>query len=144
MKKRKLWTLILALVVIIGGITMFTLNQKMTENQQKRELETSIAKLLVHDYENVKEIEFKGWGYSRETGTWGTTVIVNANSQINLSFSGLSTLKEIYSIRYNPSTFKLKEKVNIERLEPIKDRVTEIESVSLNDIEVKHSIKLGE
>ncbi|MGT2950295.1 hypothetical protein BU202_01895 [Streptococcus cuniculi] len=142
----KKWVKAILLVIFVIGVLVGIGMKKETliEKQQKRELETSIAKLLVHDYENVKEIEFKGWGYSRETGTWGTTVIVNANSQINLSFSGLSTLKEIYSIRYNPSTFKLKEKVNIERLEPIKDRVTEIESVSLDDIEVKHSIKLGE
>ncbi|HEK9676019.1 TPA: hypothetical protein SU589_001289, partial [Streptococcus equi subsp. equi] len=78
----------IALMILIGGLLMvFSLNGKITEEQQKKDLETSIAKLLVHDYEGVKTIKFQGWGHSRETGSWGTTVIINESNQMSFSFS---------------------------------------------------------
>ncbi|KIS13691.1 hypothetical protein JDBNIEOD_00669 [Streptococcus equi subsp. zooepidemicus] len=71
---RKLW---LGLIIAVGAMIMlFSLNGKRTEEQQKRDLETSIAKLLVSDYEGVETIKFTGWGHSRETGSWGTTVVI--------------------------------------------------------------------
>ncbi|KIS10035.1 hypothetical protein [Streptococcus equi] len=135
----------IALMILIGGLfTVFSLNGKRTEEQQKRDLETSIAKLLVHDYEDVKEVKFTGWGYSRETGSWGTTVIINGESRMSLSFDRLSGLKEISSTSYHPDTFKLVEKSGIEELEPIMYRVKDIEKVSLKGIRIIHSAERGE
>ncbi|HEL1104558.1 TPA: hypothetical protein TVG23_001394, partial [Streptococcus equi subsp. zooepidemicus] len=89
----------IALMILIGGLfTVFSLNGKRTEEQQKRDLETSIAKLLVHDYEGVETIKFQGWGHSRETGSWGTIVVINGENEIGFSFDGLSSLEEISSI----------------------------------------------
>ncbi|HEK9981226.1 TPA: hypothetical protein TU158_002038 [Streptococcus equi subsp. zooepidemicus] len=132
----------IALMILIGGLLMvFSLNGKITEEQQKRDLETSIAKLLVSDYEGVKTIKFQGWGRSRETGSWGTTVIINGENRMSLSFDRLSGLKEISSTSYHPDTFKLVEKSGIEELEPIMYRVRDIEKVSLKGIRVTHSAK---
>ncbi|HEL0584490.1 TPA: hypothetical protein TUT05_001860, partial [Streptococcus equi subsp. zooepidemicus] len=76
----------IALMILIGGLLMvFSLNGKITEEQQKKDLETSIAKLLVHDYEGVKTIKFTGWGHSRETGSWGTIVVINGENEIGFS-----------------------------------------------------------
>ncbi|HEL1233821.1 TPA: hypothetical protein TVN83_001394 [Streptococcus equi subsp. zooepidemicus] len=130
----------IALMILIGGLLMvFSLNGKITEEQQKKDLETSIAKLLVHDYEGVKTIKFTGWGHSRETGSWGTTVIINGESRMSLSFDRLSGLKEISGSSYHPDTFKLVEKSGIEELEPIMYRIRDIEKVSLKGIRIIHS-----
>ncbi|HEL0026342.1 TPA: hypothetical protein TUY17_001491 [Streptococcus equi subsp. zooepidemicus] len=130
----------IALMILIGGLLMvFSLNGKITEEQQKRDLETSIAKLLVSDYEGVKTIKFQGWGHSRETGSWGTTVIINSENRMSLSFDRLSGLKEISGSSYHPDTFKLVEKSGIEELEPIMYRVRDIEKVSLKGIRIIHS-----
>lgn len=143
-KKRNLWKLLLVLGVVIGGVAMFTLNQQKTEGQQKRELETNIAKLLVNDYENVKEIEFQGWKHSLETRMWKTTVVINEDNRISFSFNDLSGLEEISSSSYHPHTFKLTEKARAKELEPVKDRIEEIESVSLANVEVVYSYKKRE
>ncbi|HEL0623476.1 TPA: hypothetical protein TVL46_001722 [Streptococcus equi subsp. zooepidemicus] len=130
----------IALMILIGGLLMvFSLNGKRTEEQQKKDLETSIAKLLVSDYEGVKEVKFTGWGRSRETGSWGTTVIINGENRMSLSFDRLSGLKEISGSSYHPDTFKLVEKSGIEELEPIMYRVRDIEKVSLKGIRIIHS-----
>ncbi|HEL1218364.1 hypothetical protein [Streptococcus equi] len=130
----------IALMILIGGLfTVFSLNGKRTEEQQKRDLETSIAKLLVHDYEGVKTIKFTGWGHSRETGSWGTIVVINGENEIGFSFDGLSGLADISGASYHPDTFKLVEKSGIEDLEPIMYRVRDIEKVSLKGIRIIHS-----
>ncbi|HEL1218441.1 hypothetical protein [Streptococcus equi] len=135
--KQRLW---LGLIIVIGAIIMaFRLNGKRTEEQQKRDLETSIAKLLVHDYEGVKTIKFQGWGRSRETGSWGTTVVINGENEIGFSFDGLSGLADISGRSYHPDTFKLVEKNSLEEMGPVKYRIKDIEKVSLERVAVTHS-----
>ncbi|HEL1063483.1 TPA: hypothetical protein TVE73_000901 [Streptococcus equi subsp. zooepidemicus] len=134
---RKLW---LGLIIAVGAMIMlFSLNGKITEEQQKRDLETSIAKLLVHDYEDVKEVKFTGWGRSRETGSWGTTVVINGENEIGFSFDGLSGLADISGRSYHPDTFKLVEKNSLEEMGPVKYRIKDIEKVSLERVAVTHS-----
>ncbi|HEK9907680.1 TPA: hypothetical protein SVO11_001906 [Streptococcus equi subsp. equi] len=130
----------MALMILIGGLLMvFSLNGKITEEQQKKDLETSIAKLLVHDYEGVKTIKFQGWGHSRETGSWGTTVIINESNQMSFSFSSIKTLEDIGSTRYNPNTFKLVEKPETDSKPRIMDRMNEINATSLAGVTVIYS-----
>ncbi|HEK9098441.1 TPA: hypothetical protein SUB15_001537 [Streptococcus equi subsp. zooepidemicus] len=135
--KQRLW---LGLIIVIGAIIMvFNLNGKRTEEQQKRDLETSIAKLLVSDYEGVETIKFQGWGHSRETGSWGTTVIINGESRMSLSFDGLSGLADISGGSYHPDTFKLVEKNSLEEMGPVRYRIKDIEKVSLEGVAVTYS-----
>ncbi|HEL0008612.1 TPA: hypothetical protein TUM56_001350 [Streptococcus equi subsp. zooepidemicus] len=130
----------IALMILIGGLLMvFSLNGKITEEQQKRDLETSIAKLLVHDYEGVKTIKFQGWGHSREAGSWGTTVIINESNQMSFSFSSIKTLEDIGSTRYNPNTFKLVEKPETDTKPRIMDRIDKINKTSLVGVTVIYS-----
>ncbi|HEL0665126.1 TPA: hypothetical protein TVG25_000352 [Streptococcus equi subsp. zooepidemicus] len=134
---RKLW---LGLIIAVGAMIMlFSLNGKRTEEQQKRDLETSIAKLLVHDYEGVKTIKFTGWGHSRETGSWGTTVVINGENEMGFSFDGLSGLADISGRSYHPDTFKLVEKNSLEEMGPVKYRIKDIEKVSLEGVAVTYS-----
>ncbi|HEK9980733.1 TPA: hypothetical protein TUM56_001245 [Streptococcus equi subsp. zooepidemicus] len=130
----------IALMILIGGLFMvFSLNRKIIEEQQKRDLETSIAKLLVHDYEGVKTIKFQGWGHSRETGSWGTIVVINGENEMDFSFNNLSGLKEISSTSYHPDTFKLVEKNSLEEMGPVKYRIKDIEKVSLERVAITYS-----
>ncbi|HEL0006076.1 TPA: hypothetical protein TT565_001388 [Streptococcus equi subsp. zooepidemicus] len=131
---------LISLMILIGGLLMvFSLNGKITEEQQKRDLETSIAKLLVSDYEGVKTIKFQGWGHSRETGSWGTTVIINESNQMSFSFSSIKTLEDIGSTRYNPNTFKLVEKPETDTKPRIMDRIDTINKTSLVGVTVIYS-----
>ncbi|HEL0422699.1 TPA: hypothetical protein TUM42_000986 [Streptococcus equi subsp. zooepidemicus] len=134
---RKLW---LGLIIAVGAMIMlFSLNGKRTEEQQKKDLETSIAKLLVHDYEDVKEVKFTGWGRSRETGSWGTIVVINGENEIGFSFDGLSGLADISGRSYHPDTFKLVEKNSLEEMGPVKYRIKDIEKVSLERVAITYS-----
>ncbi|NGL83979.1 hypothetical protein G5B50_04220 [Streptococcus equi subsp. ruminatorum] len=134
--KQRLW---LGLIIVIGAIIMvFSLNGKRTEEQQKRDLETSIAKLLVSDYEGVETIKFQGWGHSRETGSWGTTVIINGENEIGFSFDGLSSLEEISSI-VSDENIQLTESENAIENPRIRDRISRIQKTSLKGIDIIYS-----
>ncbi|ASB97184.1 hypothetical protein [Streptococcus equi] len=134
--KQRLW---LGLIIVIGAIIMvFRLNGKRTEEQQKRDLETSIAKLLVHDYEGVKEVKFTGWGHSRETGSWGTIVIINGENEIGFSFDGLSSLEKIRGIVTDDDTEKM-EKPETDTKPRIMDRIDKINKTSLVGVTVIYS-----
>ncbi|MCD3409030.1 hypothetical protein [Streptococcus equi] len=129
----------IALMILIGGLLMvFSLNGKRTEEQQKRDLETSIAKLLVHDYEGVKTIKFTGWGHSRETGSWGTIVVINGENEIGFSFDGLSSLEEISSI-VSDENIQLTESENAIENPRIRDRISRIQKTSLKGIDIIYS-----
>ncbi|HEL0717441.1 TPA: hypothetical protein TUY09_001823, partial [Streptococcus equi subsp. zooepidemicus] len=129
----------IALMILIGGLFMvFSLNGKITEEQQKKDLETSIAKLLVHDYEGVKTIKFTGWGHSRETGSWGTIVVINGENEIGFSFDGLSSLEEISSI-VSDENIQLTESENAIENPRIRDRISRIQKTSLKGIDIIYS-----
>ncbi|HEL0593010.1 TPA: hypothetical protein TUW63_000442 [Streptococcus equi subsp. zooepidemicus] len=129
----------IALMILIGGLLMvFSLNDKITEEQQKKDLETSIAKLLVHDYEGIKTIKFTGWGHSRETGSWGTTVVINGENEIGFSFDGLSSLEEISSI-VSDENIQLTESENAIENPRIRDRISRIQKTSLKGIDIIYS-----
>ncbi|HEL0630419.1 hypothetical protein [Streptococcus equi] len=119
-------------------IMLFSLNGKITEEQQKRDLETSIAKLLVSDYEGVKTIKFTGWGHSRETGSWGTTVVINGENEMGFSFDGLSSLEEISSI-VSDENIQLTESENAIENPRIRDRISRIQKTSLKGIDIIYS-----
>lgn len=117
---------------------LFSLNGKITEEQQKRDLETSIAKLLVSDYEGVETIKFTGWGHSRETGSWGTIVVINGENEIGFSFDGLSSLEEISSI-VSDENIQLTESENAIENPRIRDRISRIQKTSLKGIDIIYS-----
>ncbi|HEK9074571.1 TPA: hypothetical protein TUM69_002008 [Streptococcus equi subsp. zooepidemicus] len=119
-------------------IMLFSLNGKITEEQQKRDLETSIAKLLVSDYEGVETIKFTGWGHSRETGSWGTTVVINGENEMGFSFDGLSSLEEISSI-VSDENIQLTESENAIENPRIRDRISRIQKTSLKGIDIIYS-----
>ncbi|MCU9533540.1 hypothetical protein [Streptococcus sp. CSL10205-OR2] len=128
---------------------MFSLNQEKVDTQenlteQQHALETSIVKLLVSEYEGVEEVSFNGWGYSPETGSWGTIATINKNNIMDFSFDGLSGLEELDGRSYYPDTFKLVRKPGVENLPGARFRVDEIEQTSIEGIKITHSKKRNE
>ena len=131
---------IVASILVVGGLFMFfSLNKQQTEQEQQYQLEIQIAKMLVNDYEGIETIEFQGWGYSQETGTWGTTVIVNNSNELGFSFSRLSGLEEISGIVFSPSDNELTEKLSKKNIPKLKDRISDIHKVSLNNLVIRYS-----
>lgn len=130
---------IVASILVVGGLFMFfSLNKQQTEQEQQYQLEIQIAKMLVSDYEGIETIEFQGWGHSLETGTWGTTVIVNNSNELGFSFSRLSGLEEISTIVTDDAIEKL-EKTETLSKPRIMDRVNEINATSLDNVVVIYS-----
>ncbi|MGT2772424.1 hypothetical protein [Streptococcus marimammalium] len=123
---------------------MFSLNQEKVDTQenlteQQHALETSIVKLLVSEYEGVEEVSFNGWGYSPETGSWGTIATINKDNIMDFSFDGLSGIEELTDTGYYPETFKLEEKPGLEDLPGVRFRVEEIEQTSIEGIKIIYS-----
>lgn len=137
---RKLLLTIITGILVVGGLIMFfSVNKQKTEQAQQHQLEISIAKLIVSDYEGVETIEFQGWGHSRETGMWGTTVVVNGSNRMSFSFSDLKGLENIRGIRYNLDSFTLIEKSETKSKLRIMDRVADINATPLENVVVVYS-----
>ncbi|MCU9533538.1 hypothetical protein N7659_03240 [Streptococcus sp. CSL10205-OR2] len=123
---------------------MFSLNQEKTDTQenlaeQQYALETSIAKMFVSDYEDVKEIEFTKWLYSSNTSSWYITVIINNDNEINLSFDSLLGLEELSSSVFSSETFKLIKKSGIENPMVVNSRLESIQKTSLEGVKIIYS-----
>ncbi|KXT78416.1 hypothetical protein [Streptococcus sp. DD13] len=145
MKQKKKWLFVSLFILMLGGIGMVILNavRHKSEQEQQRNLETSIAKMLVNDYEGIDQIEFNGWSQSPETGTWHTTIILNRENRISINFRSLSGLNEISGGRYNSGTFHLTKKVEADEFSPVGKRIDEIENISLDGINIIYSSEKG-
>ncbi|MFH0385605.1 hypothetical protein ACHBHM_08935 [Streptococcus sp. A18] len=141
MTGKRLLSIIVGILVVGGLVMFFSLNgdNQLSKEEQQYQLEVQIAKMLVNDYEDVETIEFHGWGHSRETGMWGTTVIVNHSNELGFSFSSLSGLDEISGIVFSPSDNELIEKLSKKNMPKLKDRISDIHKVSLDDLVIHYS-----
>ncbi|HEL2576789.1 TPA: hypothetical protein TZ704_001978 [Streptococcus suis] len=141
MTGKRLLSIIVGILVVGGLVMFFSLNgdNQLSKEEQQYQLEVQIAKMLVNDYEDVETIEFHGWGHSRETGMWGTTVVVNGSNRMSFSFSDLKGLENIRGIRYNLDSFTLIEKSETKSKLRIMDRIDEILTVSITGTTVIHS-----
>ncbi|HEL0637554.1 TPA: hypothetical protein TUV21_001885, partial [Streptococcus equi subsp. zooepidemicus] len=86
----------------------------------------------------VETIKFQGWGHSRETGSWGTIVVINGENEIGFSFDGLSSLEEISSI-VSDENIQLTESENAIENPRIRDRISRIQKTSLKGIDIIYS-----
>ncbi|MGT2907860.1 hypothetical protein [Streptococcus dentiloxodontae] len=106
--------------------------KKISDDQFKK-IETELAKYIVSKYENVREIAFMGWGYSKKTGYWGTTVLVNGDSRISFSLGNVESISSLSSSTYHPGSFKLDRRI----------KKLNISDISLRDITVIYSFERG-
>ncbi|HEL0610588.1 TPA: hypothetical protein TUT31_001393, partial [Streptococcus equi subsp. zooepidemicus] len=77
-------------------------------------------------------------GHSRETGSWGTIVVINGENEIGFSFDGLSSLEEISSI-VSDENIQLTESENAIENPRIRDRISRIQKTSLKGIDIIYS-----
>jgi len=97
MKKQTKWGLVAIVVLIIGGIIMFSLNQqkeKMLEEKMRTE-QDRMALYLVNHYEKVEKIEFTSFQQNKLTGTWTSNAVVNDEIYVTFSVQNLMIEDEI-------------------------------------------------
>ena len=95
-KKTKL-SIVAFVIFVIGGIIMFSLNQKraQTEAQQIRHEQERIALYLVNHYEGIHRIEFTSFEQNTLTGTWTSNATVNDKVFVTFSIRKLLAEDEI-------------------------------------------------
>ncbi|MBF1712457.1 MAG: hypothetical protein HXO88_01760 [Streptococcus intermedius] len=113
-KKTKL-SIVAFVIFVIGGIIMFSLNQKraQTEAQQIRHEQERIVQYIgehieLMDGKNIDKIEFVEFQKNDMTGTWRITTKIN--NKYNISFSVNKLGEEIEIANYSPSEFKQNDK----------------------------------
>ncbi|MBO0468876.1 hypothetical protein JZO73_15350 [Enterococcus plantarum] len=85
MKKKK-WFIVLLVLILIGGVSLFTFNQNAKERkeQQMIEMETITAKQIKNTFANVTKIEFdEEYGENKLTGY--TTVDVTVTTSYGVT-----------------------------------------------------------
>lgn len=102
MKKKK-WFLVLLVLILIGGVSLFTFNQNAKERkeQQMIEMETITAKQIKNTFANVTKIEFdEEYGENKLTGYTEVMVTVSTSygvsSEIGVSMSPKDNIDESY------------------------------------------------
>ena len=64
----------MAIIVLVGGICMFSLNEKSKEERRNREYEVSLVKALKNSYEGIEEIEITNPDYTMPPGSWSCDI----------------------------------------------------------------------
>ena len=97
MKKQTKWGLVAIVVLIIGGIIMFSLNQQKekTLEEKMRTEQDRMALYLVNHYEKVEKIEFTSFQQNKLTGTWTSNAVVNDEIYVTFSVQNLMIEDEI-------------------------------------------------
>ncbi|WP_086443689.1 hypothetical protein [Candidatus Enterococcus lemimoniae] len=102
MKKKK-WFLVLLVLILIGGVSLFTFNQNAKERKEQQiiKMETITAKQIKNTFANVTKIEFdEEYGENKLTGYTEVMVTVSTSygvsSEIGVSMSPKDNIDESY------------------------------------------------
>ena len=94
MKNRK-WTIIIALIAIVGGIIMFQQYQRHQEElKRNREYEVSLVNALKNSYEGIEEIRITDPNYTMPPGDWSCDVEILFNDKEVIKYGLGHSLKE--------------------------------------------------
>lgn len=85
-KKAKLF-IVAFVIFMIGGIIMFSINQKQA--QQMRHEQERMAKYLASNYEDIKKVEFRSFSKNDMTGFYRSNAIVNSKYKVTFYLAGL-------------------------------------------------------
>ena len=88
-KKTKL-SIVAFVIFVIGGIIMFSLNQKraQTEAQQIRHEQERMVKYIASNYADIKKVEFTEVDYNNMTGTYDFDATVNNKIEVRFVLRG--------------------------------------------------------
>ena len=86
--KRHKWLMVVLLLVVIvtGGIFMFSLNEKSKEERRNREYEISLVNALKNSYEGIEEIEITEPNYTYPPGDWSCNVDILFRDREKISY----------------------------------------------------------
>ncbi len=89
-KKTKL-SIVAFVIFVIGGIIMFSLNQKraQTEAQQIRHEQERMVKYIASNYADIKKVEFRSFSKNDMTGFYRSNAIVNSKYKVTFYLAGL-------------------------------------------------------
>ena len=114
-KKTKL-SIVAFVIFVIGGIIMFSLNQKraQTEAQQIRHEQERMVKYIASNYADIKKVEFTEIDYNNMTGTYDFDATVNNKIEVRFVLRGLNGqiyMNELSSYNSGHQLIKRKEVV---------------------------------
>ena len=114
-KKTKL-SIVAFVIFVIGGIIMFSLNQKraQTEAQQIRHEQERMVKDIASNYADIKKVEFTEIDYNNMTGTYDFDATVNNKIEVRFVLRGLNGqiyMNELSSYNSGHQLIKRKEVV---------------------------------
>ena len=114
-KKIKL-SIVAFVIFVIGGIIMFSLNQKraQTEAQQIRHEQERMVKYIASNYADIKKVEFTEVDYNNMTGTYDFDATVNNKIEVRFVLRGLNGqiyMNELSSYNSGHQLIKRKEVV---------------------------------
>ncbi|MGT2810156.1 hypothetical protein D8827_02525 [Streptococcus intermedius] len=114
-KKTKL-SIVAFVIFVIGGIIMFSLNQKraQTEAQQIRHEQERMVKYIASNYADIKKVEFTEVDYNNMTGTYDFDATVNNKIEVRFVLRGLNGqiyMNELSSYNSGHQLIKRKEVV---------------------------------
>lgn len=114
-KKAKL-SIVAFVIFVIGGIIMFSLNQKraQTEAQQIRHEQERMVKYIASNYADIKKVEFTEIDYNNMTGTYDFDATVNNKIEVRFVLRGLNGqiyMNELSSYNSGHQLIKRKEVV---------------------------------
>lgn len=111
--KRRNWFLVsLVIILVAGGIFMFSMLGKSQEERRNREYEVSLVNALKNSYEGIEEVHISNPSYAEiPSEAWGADVSIHFLDGISLNHA-LAFNKETWEIRigiYNEEDEKFEE-----------------------------------
>ena len=115
-KKTKL-SIVAFVIFVIGGIIMFSLNQKraQTEAQQIRHEQERMVKYIASNYADIKKVEFTEVDYNNMTGTYDFYATINNKIKVDFTlwrFNGEIDMSELSSRNSGSYLVRLKKMNN--------------------------------
>ncbi|MGT2762015.1 hypothetical protein [Streptococcus intermedius] len=116
MEKKTKLSIVAFVIFVIGGIIMFSLNQKraQTEAQQIRHEQERMVKYIASNYADIKKVEFTEVDYNNMTGTYDFDATVNNKIEVRFVLRGLNGqiyMNELSSYNSGHQLIKRKEVV---------------------------------
>ena len=102
MKKQTKWGLVAIVVLMIGGIMIFSFQKKERTLEEKMRIEQDrMALYLVNHYEGINEIEFNDIENNATTGSRTALLTVNKELKMEITFFKFNDKTDNYVISWN-------------------------------------------
>ena len=102
MKKQTKWGLVAIVVLMIGGIMIFSFQKKERTLEEKMRIEQDrMALYLVNNYEGINEIEFNDIENNATTGSRTALLTVNKELKMEITFFKFNDKTDNYVISWN-------------------------------------------